>query len=59
MMGKTFENLTWDDLCDLMCGMPKDDSEGGEYDKTDRQYKNNKKMLRTDVLSDELRRQEI
>lgn len=21
-MGKTFENLTWDDMCDLMCGGP-------------------------------------
>ena len=24
-MGKTFENLTWDDLCDLMCGGPEDE----------------------------------
>lgn len=31
-MGKTFENLTWDDLCDLMCGVPED--EGGEDDGT-------------------------
>lgn len=36
-MGKTFEQLTWDDLCDLMCGTPEedyDDTEGeenGEY----------------------------
>ena len=27
-MGMTFENLTWDDLCDLMCGGPED--EGGD-----------------------------
>lgn len=26
-MGMTFENLTWDDLCDLMCGDPEDDIE--------------------------------
>ena len=26
-MGKTFENLTWDQLCDLMCGGPEDDGE--------------------------------
>jgi len=24
-MGKTFENLIWDDLCDLMCGTPEDE----------------------------------
>ena len=24
-MGKTFCNLTWDDLCDLMCGGPEDE----------------------------------
>lgn len=29
-MGATFENLTWDDLCDLMCGEPE-----VEYDDTD------------------------
>ena len=34
-MGKTFENLTWDDLCDLMCGRPEDDPEGGEDDNKD------------------------
>ena len=32
-MGKTFENLTWDDLCDLMCGGPED--EGEEDDNKD------------------------
>ena len=26
-MGKTFENLTWEELCDLMCGKPEDDEE--------------------------------
>lgn len=26
-MGKTFENLTWDDLCDLMCGKSDDEIE--------------------------------
>ena len=26
-MGKTFEDLTWDDLCDLMCGGPEEDGE--------------------------------
>ncbi|MBR5677086.1 MAG: hypothetical protein IKX20_03000 [Paludibacteraceae bacterium] len=26
-MGKTFTNLTWDDLCDLMCGVPEEEWE--------------------------------
>ena len=26
-MGMTFENLTWDDLCDLICGDPEDDTD--------------------------------
>lgn len=26
-MGMTFENLTWDDLCDLMCGGPEEEEE--------------------------------
>ena len=26
-MGMTFENLTWDDLCDLMCGEPEQEDE--------------------------------
>lgn len=26
-MGMVFENLTMDDLCDLMCGIPEDDGE--------------------------------
>ena len=26
-MGKEFANLTWDDLCDLMCGKPEEDEE--------------------------------
>lgn len=26
-MGKTFENLTWADLCDLMCGKPEDEED--------------------------------
>lgn len=26
-MGKTFENLTWEDLCDLMRGGPEEDFE--------------------------------
>ena len=26
-MGKVFENLTWDDLCDMMCGGPEEDTE--------------------------------
>lgn len=30
-MGATFENLTWDDLCDLMCGKPEDDSEDEQW----------------------------
>lgn len=24
---RTMENLTWDDLCDLMCGVPEEDPE--------------------------------
>ena len=34
-MGMTFENLTWEELCDLMCGQPEDDEEdedGEEYE---------------------------
>ena len=34
-MGKTFEELTWEELCDLMCGKPEDDPEGGENDSKD------------------------
>lgn len=30
VMGETFENLTWEELCDLMCGQPEDDEEDGE-----------------------------
>ena len=26
-MGKTFENLTCEELCDLMCGNPEEDEE--------------------------------
>lgn len=29
-MGKTFENLTWEELCDLMCGKPEEDCEEDE-----------------------------
>ena len=29
-MGMTFENLTWDDLCDLMCGEPEEEEEEDE-----------------------------
>ncbi len=29
-MGKEFTNLTWDDLCDLMCGRPEDEEEWEE-----------------------------
>ena len=29
-MGKTFEDLTWEDLCDLMCGGPEDEEEEDE-----------------------------
>lgn len=32
-MGKTFEDLTWEELCDLMCGKPEE--EGGEDDSKD------------------------
>jgi hypothetical protein len=32
-MGKTFEELTWEELCDLMCGAPEE--EGGEDDNKD------------------------
>jgi len=34
-MGKTFENLSWDDLCDLMCGGPEDDIEDSGISDTD------------------------
>ena len=37
-MGKTFENLTWDDLCDLMCGSPEDDDEEEDFDSDDDIY---------------------
>ena len=26
-MGKEFTNLTWEDLCDMMCGKPEEDME--------------------------------
>lgn len=29
-MGMTFENLSCEDLCDLMCGIPEDDGEEEE-----------------------------
>ena len=29
-MGKTFEDLTMEELCDLMCGGPEDDLKEGE-----------------------------
>ena len=35
IMGMTFENLTWEELCDLMCGQPEDDEDeedGEEYE---------------------------
>lgn len=31
-MGATFENLTWDELCDLMCGEPEEEPEEDEDD---------------------------
>lgn len=31
-MGKTFENLTEEELCDLMCGGPEEDPEEPEED---------------------------
>ena len=34
-MGQTFENLTWDDLCDLMCGAPEEDFEEDDSDCAD------------------------
>lgn len=36
-MGATFENLTWDDLCDLMCGNIEydDDDEDTDEEKED------------------------
>ena len=40
-MGMTFENLTWDDMCELMCGGIEDDGEEQfkECDKTNRRSK--------------------
>lgn len=32
-MGMTFENLTEEELCDLMCGDPEEDFEFEHYDK--------------------------
>lgn len=29
-MGMTFENLTMEDLCDLMCGIPEEDGQEEE-----------------------------
>ena len=34
-MGKTFENLTWDDLCDLMCGGPEEEYEDEDDESED------------------------
>lgn len=30
-MGMTFEDLTWEELCDLMCGGPEEDEDDGQY----------------------------
>ena len=38
-MGKTFENLTEEELCDLMCGGPEEDPE------EDNDWKNNESSL--------------
>ena len=29
-MGKTFEELTWEELCDLICGKPEDEGEDND-----------------------------
>ena len=34
-MGKVFENLTWDDLCDMMCGGPEEEIYGDETEETE------------------------
>ena len=31
-MGKTFEDLTWQELCDLICGRGEDDDDMEEVD---------------------------
>lgn len=31
-MGKTFEDLTWEELCDLICGKGEDDETTEEMD---------------------------
>ena len=34
-MGAEFTNLTWEDMCDLMCGVPEDDILEREKDEND------------------------
>ena len=38
-MGMVFENLTLEELCDLMCGMPEDELEEEEDDANDSIHK--------------------
>lgn len=52
-MGKTFDNLTWDDLCDLMCGGPEDDIEdSGAVDIGNRDVDNRLHMRENRVMRD-------
>ena len=34
-MGKEYTDLTWKDLCDLMCGTPEDDYEYDDIEEGD------------------------
>jgi len=44
-MGKVFENLTWDDLCDLMCGSPEEDGDDDGERGCDSSYEGNKRGM--------------
>lgn len=44
-MGATFENLTLEQLCDLMCGKPEEDYDGEETDNLD----NEERQAYTDI----------
>ena len=47
-MGKTFENLTWEDLCDLMCGDPEPEPE--EDEKIKCEFDNSTLQTENDVV---------
>lgn len=41
-MGMTFENLTWEDMCDLMCGAPEIDDDDDQSTIKKEEFENEK-----------------